>query len=256
MDPWQYEPARDLEQAPLDRLRNFPREPDMLVYGLRLAAALVTRGWLRVYHRLHVTGRENLPTDRSFVLVANHASHLDVLSLLAALPLGQVHRAFPAAARDYFFVHAPRLIAAAVVVNAMPFERRAGGRHSLALCQQVLEGSGNVLILFPEGTRSTTGSVAEFKPGIGLLLAGTSHPVVPCYLHGAGHAWPKGCWLPRPRPVKLIIGRARSYADLRRGRDSAERISEELREAVLAVAADGSTIEAPEPAHLGLSPPV
>src|SRR5437667_4022188 len=110
---WHYESAQDLEQPLIERLRNFPRQPDMLVYGARVLAATIIRGWLRLYHRLEIIGRENLPADRSFILVANHASHLDTLCLLAALPLGKLHRAFPAAAKDYFFVTVPRLLAAA-----------------------------------------------------------------------------------------------------------------------------------------------
>ena len=95
----------------------------MLVYGLRATASLLTRGWLRAYHRLTVTGRDHLPSGESFVMVANHASHLDALCLLSALPLAKLHRAFPAAAQDYFFVNAPRVFLAAVVVNALPFQR-------------------------------------------------------------------------------------------------------------------------------------
>ncbi len=233
MDPWHYETARDLDQSLVERLRNFPREPDMFVYGARLTATLMVRSWLRLYHRLKITGRENLPVDRSFVLVANHASHLDVLCLLSSLPLGKVHRAFPAAARDYFFVSAPRAIAAAIVVNALPFDRGILGWQSLGVCGQLLQNPGNILVLFPEGTRSTTGNIGEFKPGIGLLVAGTDVPVVPCYLHGAGRAWPKGCWVPRPRQVRVTIGAPRVYGSHVRGKASAQEICRELREAVL-----------------------
>jgi 1-acyl-sn-glycerol-3-phosphate acyltransferase len=235
MEPWHYDPARDLEQPLLERLRNFPREPDMLVYGLRTLAALAMRGWLQAYHRFAVAGRENLPRDRSFVMVANHASHLDALSLLAALPLGKVHRAFPAAARDYFFETAPRVFLAAVVVNALPFDRQARGRQSLSICWKVLENPGNILIIFPEGTRSTTGDVADFKPGIGLLVAGTEHPVVPCYLQGAHRAWPKGAIFPRPRALRLTIGVPRTFSHLSRGKEAAVAISRELREAVVSL---------------------
>src|SRR5690348_2551044 len=164
MDPWHYEPASDLEDPVIERLRRFPREPDMLVYGLRSMAALLCRGWLGVYHRLSITGREYLPADGSFVMVANHASHLDALCLLAALPLSRVHRTFPAAAKDYFFISAPRLLLAAIAVNAMPFDRRTSPRQSVGLCRQVLDRSGNALVLFPEGTRSATGELGEFKP--------------------------------------------------------------------------------------------
>ena len=118
-------------------------------------------------------------------MAANHASHLDTLCLLAALPLRKLHRAFPAAAQDYFFVSVPRLAIAAIVVNALPFARRKNIRHSLELCGQLLANPGNILILFPEGTRTATGQIGEFKPGIGLLVAGTNIPVVPCHLHGA-----------------------------------------------------------------------
>jgi 1-acyl-sn-glycerol-3-phosphate acyltransferase len=238
---WHYDPADDLDQPLLERLRSFPRQPDMLVYGARSLAAVLVRGWLGVYHRLTIVGRENLPRDRSFVLVANHASHLDTLCLLSALPLSKLHRAFPAAAKDYFFVSAPRLLAAAVVVNALPFERRLHAGQSLNLCSRLLENPGNMLLLFPEGTRSTTGQIGEFKPGVGLLVAGTPHPVVPCYIQGTFRAWNKGSWFPKPYRVALTIGRPLSYPHLKRSTASAMQIGQELRQAVLALAEAGSS---------------
>jgi 1-acyl-sn-glycerol-3-phosphate acyltransferase len=235
MGSWRYEPAIDFDQSLTERLRRFPREPDITVYALRSLAALTVRGWLRLYHRLQVEGREHLPKEESFVMVANHASHLDTLCLLAALPLSKLHRAFPAAAQDYFFVSMPRLAVAAIVVNALPFARQTHIRHSLDLCRELLANRGNILILFPEGTRSTTGRIGEFKPGVGSLLAGTSLPVVPCRLSGVFEAWPKGKWLPRPRSIRLKIGQPRAYANLPPGRDSAEQVSRDLRDAVLAL---------------------
>lgn len=236
MEVWHYDPAVDLDQPMIERLRHFPRQPDMLVYGLRGAAAMLLRGWLRLYHRLTVLGRENLPLDRSFVMAANHASHLDALCLLSALPLGKLHCTFPAAAKDYFFTNTPRTLAAAILVNALPFDRRLNPRQSLSLCRQVLEGSGNILILFPEGTRSPTGEVGEFKAGVGLLLAGTNIPVVPCFLQGTQAAWPKGKWCPRPRRVRIVIGQPRNFVHLPRSKEAAARIGDALREAVLALA--------------------
>lgn len=252
MNAWQYEPAVDLDQSLVERLRNFPREPDMLVYGLRTMAALLMRGWLRLYHRLTISGRNNLPADRSFVLIANHASHLDTLCLLSALPLRKLHRAFPAAASDYFFVSVPRLFLATVVVNALPFDRMINIRQSLGLCRQILESPGNILLIFPEGTRSTTGQVREFKPGVGMLVAGTDCPVVPCYLHGADKAWPKGTWFPRPRRLRLVIGRPRTFQNLECNRASAQRISQELREAVLALA-PGALLPSQDPPEQEIS---
>src|SRR5437763_15979501 len=129
----------------------------MLVYAMRSLAALVLRGWLRTYHHLEIHGQENLPAEKSFVLVANHTSHLDTLCLLAALPLKKLHRAFPAAAADYFFESVPRIWVAAVMVNALPFGRQTRTRQSLSICGELLANRGTVLILFPDGTRKATG---------------------------------------------------------------------------------------------------
>jgi len=228
VNDWHYEPAEDLEQSLVERLRRFPRQPDMLVYGTRVAAAALIRGWLKLYHRLEIVGREHIPAEGSFVLVANHASHLDVLCLLSALPFAKLHRAFPAAAQDYFFVSVPRTFLAAVVVNALPFNRQTNPRQSINLCRELLGNTGNILVIFPEGTRSVTGELGEFKPGLGLFLAGTSYPVVPCYLEGAHRAWPKGARFPRPRPVRLTIGPSRTYAELTAGKAAAIEISRDL----------------------------
>jgi 1-acyl-sn-glycerol-3-phosphate acyltransferase len=237
MDPWHYEPVSDLDQTLVERLRRFPREPDITIYGLRSLAALIVRGWLRVYHRLQIYGREHLPAQGSFILAANHASHLDTLCLLSTLPLRKLHRAFPAAAQDYFFVSLPRMAAAAIFVNALPFARQSHPGHSLELCQKLLANPGNILILFPEGTRSSTGAVGEFRPGIGLLAAGSDVPVVPCHLSGTFQAWPRGRWLPWPRRVRLRIGAPRLYSTLPRNRETADHIATELRSAILSLAA-------------------
>ena len=235
-DPWHYDTAPDLDQSALERLRRFPREPDMLVFALRTVAAVLIRTWLRLYHRFQVIGRERLPKEGSYVLVANHASHLDAIALVTAHPLAKIHRVFPAAAADYFFTSVPRLAFSAIVVNSLPFDREVHVRQSLALCRGLLENPGNVLVIFPEGTRSRTGELGEFKAGLGLLVAGTPHPVVPCRLEGTFAAWPKGRWLPRPRRVRLTIGEPRTYAQQARGKDAALFIASDLRAAVAALA--------------------
>jgi 1-acyl-sn-glycerol-3-phosphate acyltransferase len=232
---WTYEPAPDLDQSLEERMRHFPRQPDLLVYGLRSLAALLVRGWLRSYHRLTVSGRENLPLEKSLVMVANHSSHLDALCLLSALPLRKLHRAFPAAAADYFFQGLPRVCISAVIVNALPFEREVHIRQSLTLCRQLIANPGNILIIFPEGTRSSTGALGRFKPGIGNLLAGENVPVVPCHIDGAFRSCPKGRLFPRPSRIHLQIGKPRNYVHLSPGRESSLAIAADLRSAVRAL---------------------
>ena len=232
MKNWHYDSVPDIDQTPNNRLRQFPRDPDVLVYGVRSLCALIIRALLRIYNRFEVIGHENLRTNRSLVIVANHCSHIDTLCLLAALPLRKLHSAFPAAASDYFFQSVPRLWAAAILVNALPFARQARVRQSLSLCRELLADPGTILVIFPEGTRSTTGEVAGFKSGIGALVAGRDVEVAPCFIEGSFRAWPKGKRFPRPRKIRLVIGSPRNYR--RRGTDKIDicAIAAELRQAV------------------------
>jgi 1-acyl-sn-glycerol-3-phosphate acyltransferase len=233
MDEWHYDPAEDFDAAPARRLLGWRCRPGPLVRGVRLLAAVVVRCWLRLYHRLTIVGQENLPSDRSFLLIANHASHLDTLCLLAAQPVRRLNRAFPVAARDYFCSSAPRALLAATFVNVLPLERHLFPWQSLSLCAHLLQEPTTTLILFPEGTRAGGPEVGAFKPGVALLAAGRDIPVVPCHLAGTHAALPRGAWLSRPRAVRLTIGTPRVYAHLPPTRESARQICRELRQAVM-----------------------
>lgn len=232
MTEWQYQPTEGFDKSPIERLSTFPRHPDLFIYALRYALHVVMRFWLRTYHRYRVEGREHLPDHQPFVMVANHASHLDAISLLSALPLRRIQKAYPAAAKDYFFTTLPKIAFSAVAMNAMPFDRRENPRESLDLCRELLQTPEHVLILFPEGTRSPTGAVGAFKPGIGFLVAGTPIPVVPCFLDGAYRAWPKGKWIPRPRKLTLHIGTPMTFAGTATDKEGAKSVAGRLEEAV------------------------
>lgn len=229
---WEYETAPDLDQSLLDRIATFPREPEIGVYVLRSLAAILLRGWLRLYHRYRIVGRENLPRGSSFILVCNHSSHLDTMCLVSAIPLRRLHQAFPAAAEDYFFSSLPRSLFAAIFINGLPFSRKLRASQSIQLCSELLLNPGNILILFPEGTRTTTGELGPFKPGIGRLVVGAPASVVPCYLDGAFNALPKGSRVPRPTRLTLFIGEPLSFADQEPTREAVRAASALLQEAV------------------------
>ena len=235
---WTYETAKDSGLSFTDRLRQFPREPDPFIYSARIVSAAAIRAALRMYNRFEITGRQNLLGDRSFVLVANHASHVDALALLSALPIRALHRAYPIAARDYFGSNPALLTVASIVANVMLFDRNAKGKDDLTLCRQLLEQPGNVFVLFPEGTRSVDGRLGIFRRGIGLLLAGTNYPVVPCHLEGTHLALPKGVWIPRPARVHLSIGEARTYRNVECNDEGALQICADLRRSVMALAGE------------------
>lgn len=232
MTEWEYHPAPDIDQGIVEQLQGFPRQPHMLFYAIRSLAALLLRGWMRIYHRLRIEGREHLPAEGSFVLVCNHTSHLDTLAMLCAMPLDRIHRTFPAAAADYFFSSVPRSAVSAILINALPFDRKLKGGESLRVCAELLDNPGNVLILFPEGTRTTTGELGRFRSGIGRLVVGSDVAVIPCHLEGGFRAWPKGKRIPRPRRLSLRIGEGRDYKSLDKTAESVKSVCTDLQAAV------------------------
>lgn len=233
---WQYEIANDHGLSFIERLKQCPREPDPFIYAARFLSAVAIRAALKLYNRFTIIGREHLPQAGSFVLVANHTSHLDAFAMLSALPLRRLHRAYPLAACDYFSANRLRFLFSTIIANAMLFNRDNRGIEEIKLCQRLLAEQNNIFVIFPEGTRSTDGSIDIFRRGIGWLLAGTSYPVLPCYLDGTTNALPKGGSFIRPASMRLIIGEARSYEEIEPNDAGVRFICGNLRDAVLALA--------------------
>lgn len=198
-------PARDHGLPAEQRLRSLSRERGLGSVLLGGAWRALLRAYLRAYHRLEVAGRENLPAP-PFVMIANHASHLDALTLSAVLRGDTARRAHALAAGDTFFTSTLSAAFAAYAVNALPVWRKRTRASEIATLRERLVEDGLVYILFPEGTRCRDGAMARFQPGIGALVAGTAVPVVPCFLDGAFAAWPPQAKAPRPGKLRLRVG--------------------------------------------------
>jgi len=232
MDNWQYQPARDLGMTPSETWRSTKREGG-------LGAAITRRVWwggarayMKLYHRLTVRGAERLPRDTPMVLVANHESHLDAIVVAASLPMRWRERCFPIAAGDVFFETPTVSWFAAMMLNALPLWRKRAGRHALAELRGRLVEDRAAYILFPAGARSRDGKMLPFKPGIGMMVAGTGVPVVPCFIEGSFEALRPNTSLPRPRRITLTIGEPMTFADVADDRAGWETIRDRLQTAV------------------------
>ena len=100
MEDWKLEPARDLGLPLQARAQSVRREDGLMETLLHAVWWQVMRLYLKVFHRLEIVGRDHVPVTAPFVLVANHASHLDALVLAAVLGAKVRHQAFPIAAGD------------------------------------------------------------------------------------------------------------------------------------------------------------
>jgi 1-acyl-sn-glycerol-3-phosphate acyltransferase len=241
MEPWNLQPAHDTGLTPSERFRSVRRESGLLESLAHHACFSLIRSYFTLAHRLTITGREKLPAHGPFVLAANHCSHLDALALGAALTPRHRDRAFPIAAGDVFFQTKMTSTFSAIMLNALPMWRKNCGPHALAGLRRKLQEEKAIFIIFPEGGRSRDGSMMRFKHGLGMLVAETDVPVVPCGLVGTFEALPPHRNFPRPVAIKLVIGDTLQFASTANDRTGWSQIAASLESRVRALAGQSRT---------------
>jgi 1-acyl-sn-glycerol-3-phosphate acyltransferase len=172
-------------------------------------------GWFLVGPR--VVGREHLDAlEGPSLICPTHASHFDFSALRLALGPKHRNRLTAAAAADYFATKRSRWFIAAWL-GAFAFNRTGRGADTIAAAEGLLQAGWHV-VLFPEGTRTMTGEINPFQPGIGLLARHTGRQVLPVRIVGIRRVLPKGARRPRRSPVEVRFGapiRALSGEDAR-----------------------------------------
>jgi 1-acyl-sn-glycerol-3-phosphate acyltransferase len=175
------------------------------VLGREVTARLIgpVIGWLMRGPR--VVGAEHLDEIQGpSVICPTHASHLDFSCVRLAVGPHHRERLAAAAAADYFQSSLTRWFVAAWL-GAFAFNRVGRGAQSVAAAEGLLEAGWHVL-LFPEGTRTTTGEINPFHPGVGLLARHSKCQVLPIRIVGIRDVLPKGARMPRRGQVEVRIG--------------------------------------------------
>src|SRR5271155_1913912 len=171
------------------------------------------RGFFLCYCRLTVEGREHLPAS-PFIICSNHSSHIDSAVLMTASSLPFSVFALLGAS-DYFFDSWRVRFVVSRFMNVIPIDRQAQAKslqRSLAMCDDFLQRTRGNLILYPEGTRSSSGEMQAFKKGAGLFAVTLGVPVVPAYIEGAHKILAKGKNVPRLGTATVRFGEPIRFA--------------------------------------------
>lgn len=176
---------------------------------------LVVRPVIFVVLGMNIRGRENLPRHGPAIIAANHNSHLDTLVLMSLFPISKIHRIRPVAASDYFLRNRFWAWLALNCIGIIPFDRSGKGsqRDIFDGCHRALD-AGDILVLFPEGSRGDPEKMGRIRKGIHYLVKDRKDTLItPIVMYGLGRALPKGEALLVPFNCDVVIGEPLKHAD-------------------------------------------
>lgn len=212
MKDWDYE-NEQWTKLPgyLKHLPLFTRHIDFFSVCMRFLWSLILKNIIfKFYIRLKVTGvpfKTVYEKHPKLIIISNHASHLDAVSLTASIPRIYWLSVYIAAAKDYFFSNPLFMFFSQHCLGAIPIDRKDRKGEAVNLILKLLTELPRMwLIIFPEGTRSQTGKVQTFKRGVSIFSEKTQTPILFTYLEGNSDLWPKGQFFAKPGRLVLHVG--------------------------------------------------
>jgi len=155
-----------------------------------------------------IRNRAGLSGAAPAIVVANHNSHLDTMVLISLFPKVCLDRIRPVAAADYFLSNRWLAWFALRIIGIIPLQRGCGNGKDDQLegCSAAL-ARGDILLLFPEGSRGEPERLSAFKTGVAHLAKRHPQvPVIPVFMQGPGKALPRGECLLVPVICDVAVG--------------------------------------------------
>ena len=153
------------------------------------------------YFNFKMIGRENIPANGPFILAANHESYLDGMFVMSAVPNKLIRHTYFVAKEKH--VTRPATVYLASKLNVIVLHM-SNLKTSIQQLGEVLK-RGESIIIFPEGTRTETGKLGEFKKTFAILSVELGVPVIPVTIDGAYEAMPKHQKVPSCGNVSVTI---------------------------------------------------
>lgn len=151
----------------------------------------------RFYFRIEFEGVERVPTSGAMIVAPNHVSYLD--PLWVSIPINRPLRYMTWDKMTRLPLLGPLMLA----YGSFPVNLERGDRAALKASLEQLRAGGGLMI-FPEGGRTKTGRLMEFKPGVIRLALETRAPIVPVTIIGGYRAFSPHHFFPHPLKVKVV----------------------------------------------------
>ena len=166
-------------------------------------AARAARWCAQMVYRVHVSGLENVPQDRPFILAPNHQSFMDAPMLMSYFPFRVFRKMFYVGTSELFGAGIRRRIAK--TMKLVPVDPDANLVPAMKAGAYGLR-RGDALVLYPEGERSIDGEPKTFKKGAAILATHLQVPIVPVAVDGFDKAWGRGRGLKLFQRLQIRIG--------------------------------------------------
>ncbi|WP_198673681.1 HAD-IB family hydrolase [Algibacillus agarilyticus] len=150
------------------------------------------------------TGWQHIPKNGGCIVIANHTSYLDHYMLYPLIGLMTGRRAKFISKIEHF--NSPIFAKIISYLGAYPIDRDKGGRSAINTAIQLLE-KGEIVVIYPEGTRARDGQIADFKAGVVIIQEKTQVPVLPIGIKGAFQAWSPAHQYPSIGTIDIAIGK-------------------------------------------------
>jgi 1-acyl-sn-glycerol-3-phosphate acyltransferase len=173
---------------------------ELLQRALQLMAVAV--------YRVRYVGRENIPAAGGVLVVSNHQSHFDPPLVGMGCP-----RRMNYLARDTLFGFFAPFRWLIHSLDAIPIDRDGIGLGGIKEAMKRLK-RGEMVLIFPEGTRSRDGKMAPFRPGFTALAVRSGAAILPVAVEGAFHAWPRWRKFPGLGRIRVAFGKPISPAEI------------------------------------------
>lgn len=186
---------------------------------LIICYSIIVRNFLKIVVGVKFTKPTFLKNEKQFIIIANHNSHLDAMSIMASVPKSKIINVRPVAAQDHFGKTKWQAWLSNYFINALLIQRKSDKENPendpIYKMNKALK-EGYSLIIFPEGTRGEPNLPKEFKAGVALILIENPNiPYVPVYLKAMGKAMPKGDNLIVPHESAILYGQPNKISSLK-----------------------------------------